>query len=126
MEDKAKAALDLGVGFGTGIVEGIIVKIGAGKAIVTWPTLIGMPLVGAGVALATKGRVSDIFSALGTGAAGVLGYVLPAMVSIKPTTASGAAKELGERKGVKMLPAGPKAAPERAQQQVFNRVGLEF
>ena len=68
----------------TGVVEGVIVKMapqmGAAAPILTWGTLLGVPLVGVGGALFSRGMIGDLFKGVAAGGCAILGYSLPAML----------------------------------------------
>jgi len=120
--EMTEVAVGMGSAGVTGLAEGVIVKfapgMGALEPVFTWGTLLGVPLVGAAVALFTRGMISGLFKGVAAGGAAILGYSLPTLV----TPFMPAARQLG---GVKQLPAGsPMQAPQRAQTQA--RVGLEF
>jgi hypothetical protein len=127
-----------GAGAGiTGAVQGIITKLapemGAAAPILTWGTLLGVPLVGAAGALFTRGLLGDLCMGVACGGLGVIGYTLPEMLApITGRRAPGGGAQLtaGQQAAlaagnVKQLPAGPLGAPQRAQ-AAAARVGLEF
>jgi len=114
-----------GAGAGiTGIVEGVIIKmapeLGVAQPILTWGTLLGIPLLGAAGALFTRGLLGDLFTGVACGGLGIVGYSLPEM--LVPITGRRAPAPGGS--GVKLLGPGVGAfnAPQRAQ----ARVGIEF
>lgn len=120
-----------GAGAGiTGAVQGIIVKLapemGAAAPILTWGTLLGIPLFGAAGALFTRGLLGDLFMGVACGGLGVVGYSLPELLA--PITAKrapgGGALPLGGG-NVKLLGAGAAAAAQRAA-VAGARVGVEF
>ncbi|MBA7468416.1 hypothetical protein ES707_03666 [subsurface metagenome] len=110
-----------------GVVEGVIVKMapqmGAAAPILTWGTLLGVPLVGVGGALFTRGLIGDLFKGVAAGGCAILGYSLPAML-VPELFGRGAPGQLGAGPGVKLLGAGMAGAPARAQ--AGARVGIEF
>ncbi len=121
-----------GVGGATiaGVVEGVIVKMapkmGAAAPILTWGTLLGVPLVGVGGALFTRGMLGDLFKGVAAGSCAILGYSLPAMLvpeMFGRRTPNGGQVQLGAG-NVKQLPAGASYAPQRAQ--AGARAGIEF
>lgn len=131
-EEMTGVAISGGGALVTGLAEGVIIKfapgLGALQPVFTWGTLLGVPLVGVAGALFTRGMIADLFKGVAAAGCGVLGYSLPALITpYLPTGGQGAqgARQLGGGPGVKQLPAGPMAAPQRAQQQAA-RVGLEF
>jgi len=131
-EEMTKVAIGLGGGVVTGLAEGVVIKfapgLGALQPVITWGTLLGVPLVGAAGALFTRGMIGDLFQGVAAAGAGVLGYSLPALIAPYMPTATQpggqGARQLGGGGGVKQLPAGPASAPQRAQAQV--RAGMEF
>lgn len=100
-----------------GVTEGMIVrvapKVGAAEPILTWGTLLGIPVIGVLGGLFTRGMMGNLFTGMAAGGLGVLGFSLPAMLA----PVDGAARQIGTGQGVKMLPAGA-SAPYRAQQSV--------
>ena len=130
-EEMTKTAIGMGVGGVTGLAEGVIISmapaLGAMQPVLTWGTLLGVPLVGAAGALFTRGMIGDVFQGVASGGAAILGYSLPALLKpYLPTAGRGGegARQLGGGQGVKQLPAGPMSAPQRAQQMA--RAGMEF
>lgn len=119
-----------GAGAGiTGAVQGIIVKLapemGAAAPILTWGTLLGIPMMGAAGALFTRGLLGDLFMGVACGGLGVVGYSLPELLApITGQRAGGGALPPGGS-NVKLLGAGVTAAPQRAQ-AAGARVGIEF
>jgi len=117
-----------------GLAEGVVIKfapgLGALQPVITWGTLLAVPLIGAAGALFTRGILRGLFQGVADGGMGVLGYSLPALIApYLPAGAGGqpggqGQKQLGGGSGVKQLPAGPSFAPQRAQAQA--RAGLEF
>ncbi|GAI80138.1 unnamed protein product [marine sediment metagenome] len=117
----------VGAGAGiAGLVEGVVVKMapqmGAAAPILTWGATLGVPLVGVGGALFTKGMLGDMFTGVACGGLGVLCYTLPEMLA--PIVGRRAPAQLGGG-GVKLLGAGAAEAAQRAQ-QATAKVGLEF
>ena len=132
-EEVTKVAVGLGSGVVTGLAEGVVISmapaLGAMQPVITWGTLLGVPLIGVAGALFTRGMIGDVFQGIAGAGAGILGYSLPAL--LKPYMPTGGqpgggqgARQLGGGSGVKQLPAGPAYAPQRAQAQV--RAGMEF
>lgn len=134
-EEMTKVAIGMGVGGVTGLAEGVIVSmapaLGAMQPVLTWGTLLGVPLVGAAGALFARGMIGDVFQGVAAGGSAILGYSLPALLKpYLPTGGQGGgggqgARQLGGGQGVKQLPAGPAGAPQRAQSQV-RAAGMEF
>lgn len=134
MEEMTKVAIGMGVGGVTGLAEGVIISmapaLGAMQPVLTWGTLLGVPLIGAAGALFTRGMIGDVFQGVAAGGSAILGYSLPALLKpYLPTGAQGGgggqgARQVGSGQGVKQLPAGPAGAPQRAQQMA--RAGMEF
>ena len=117
----------VGAGAGiAGLVEGVIVKLaprmGAAAPILTWSATLGVPLVGVGGALFTRGMLGDMFTGIACGGIAVLTYTLPEM--LEPLAGGRAPAQLGGG-GVKLLGAGAANAAQKAQ-QAAARVGLEF
>jgi len=116
----------------TGVVEGIIVKMapqmGAAAPLLSWGTLLGMPLVGVAGALFTKGMIGDLFQGVASGGTAILGYSLPAMLvpelfgrkAPQPTAEQRAA--LAAARSIKQLPAGMGDAAQRAQNAAMSIV----
>jgi len=102
--------------------------LGAMQPVLTWGTLLGVPLIGAAGALFARGMIGNVFEGIAAGGSAILGYSLPALLKpYLPTGAQGGgqgARQLGGGQGVKQLPAGPAGAPQRAQQMA--RAGMEF
>ncbi|KKN34653.1 hypothetical protein LCGC14_0791690 [marine sediment metagenome] len=117
----------------TGVVEGVIVKMapkmGSAAPILTWGTLLGVPLMGAMGALFTRGLLGNMFQGMAAGGTAILGYALPELVAptigrktANPTPEQIAA--LAASGNIKQLPAGPSGAAQRAQIGVKST--LEF
>jgi len=128
-EEVTGVAIGMGVGGVTGLAEGVIISmapaLGAMQPVVTWGTLLGVPLIGAAGALFMRGMVGDVFQGVAAGGSAILGYSLPALLKpYLPTGAQGGGQRQIAGGGVKQLPAGPVGAPQRAQAQV--RAGMEF
>ncbi len=132
-EEITELAIGMGSGLGTGLVEGFMVsmapKLGNAAPLITWGTLVGVPIIGAAGALFTRGMIGDLFKGVAAGGAAILGYSIPALVA--PLTAKQAGgggpgvKQLSG--GVKQLSAGPGSAPQRAQQQAAEAMrGLGY
>ena len=129
-EEMTETAIGLGGAGITGIAEGVIIRmapqLGALQPILTWGTLLGVPLVGAGGALFTRGMIGDLFKGVAAAGVGILGYSLPALVlpGVGKKPGGGQGQDLlGGGTGVKLLPQGAGAA-QRAQAQV--RSSVEF
>ncbi len=110
-----------------GAVEGVVMttvapKLGALEVPFTWGTLLGVPAVGAAIALMTKGMISDAGMGIAAGGAALLGRELPVM--LQEFTLARAPRQLGGN-GVKLLGAGsPAGAPARAQANVMSSVEI--
>jgi hypothetical protein len=132
MEEMTKVAIGLGGGVVTGLAEGVVIKfapgLGALQPVITWGTLLGVPLIGTAGALFTRGMIGDLFQGVAAAGAGILGYSLPALIApYMPKTAGQAGGQEAYQLGsgaVKQLRAGPASAPQRAQAQV--KAGMEF
>lgn len=125
-EEMTKVAVGVGGAVVTGLAEGVVIKfapgLGALQPVITWGTLLGVPLLGVAGSLFTKGMIGDLFMGVASGGSAILGYSLPALIA--PYMPTGA-RQLGGGGGVKQLPAGsPMQAPQRAQSQA--RAGIEF
>jgi len=118
----------------TGVIEGVVMKMapqmGAAAPLLTWGTLLGVPLVGVAGALFSRGIVGDLLQGVGAGGVAILGYTLPAMLvpdlfgrrRAELTAEQRAALAAG--RDIKQLPPGVTNAAQRAQQAAM--VGLEF
>ena len=112
----------------TGIVEGVIVKMapqmGAAAPILTWGTTLGLPLIGIGGALFTRGMLSDLFQGIAAGGIAILGYTLPEMLmpaaGRRLTAEQRAAIAAG--RDVKQLGQGSLSAAQRAQAGVKSSI----
>lgn len=123
-EEMTKAAIGIGGAVVTGLAEGVIIKmapgLGALQPILTWGTLLGVPLLGVAGALFMRGMIGDLFMGVASGGSAILGYSLPALVApFMPATKgqAGAQQQLSGQRSVKQLSAGPASAPQRAQAQ---------
>lgn len=100
-----------------GLTEGLIVRVaprvGTAEPILTWGTLLGIPIIGALGSLFTRGTMGNLFTGMAAGGLGVLGFSVPAMVA----PVEGPGRQIGPGRDVKMLPPGM-SAPFRAQQAV--------
>ncbi|GAI71240.1 unnamed protein product, partial [marine sediment metagenome] len=125
-EEMTRIAAGAGGAGIAGVVEGVIVKLapemGAAAPILRWGTLLGVPALGVGGALFTRGLLGDLFTGIACGGLGVIGYTLPEMIA--PIVERRAPGQIAGG-GVKQLPAGIAGAPARAQAQ-GARVGIEF
>lgn len=126
--EATRTMINVGVGGGTGLVEGLIIQklapaTGALEPMVTWGTLLGFPVITAIAAMFTRGRTGDMFQAMAAGGSSIVGYTIPGLVQ-------GLGKGRGgsplEGQGVKQLAQGQQAlgAHERAMAQA--RTGIEF
>ena len=129
-ENMTEVALGLGGAVVTGLAEGVVIKfapgLGALQPVLTWGTLLGVPLAGTAGALFMKGMIGELFKGVAAGGAAILGYSLPALVApFMPAGAKGGGQNLlGGGQGVKQLGVGQGGAIQR--QQAAARVGLEF
>lgn len=129
-EEMTRAAAVGGGAFVAGGVEGVIIsmipKLGIVGVPLEWGALLGIPVVGAALALmAPKGILSDVGLGIAAGGLGYLGATIPTIVeefTVRRAPRGGG--QLGAGPGVKLLGAGS-GAPQRAQ-QAGARVGLEF
>ena len=132
-EEMTRLAAGLGGAGVAGVVGGVIVRmapqLGAAAPILTWGTLLGMPLIGAAGALFTRGMLGDVFTGVAAGGVYGLAYSLPAILMPAAgrrglTQAQIAALQAGN---VKLLGAGNTAA-QRAQEAaaMAARVGIDF
>ncbi len=130
-EEMTRVAVVGGVAGVTGAVEGIALsmasKLGALEVPFEWGTMLGVPVIGAGIALMTKGMISDLGLGIAAAGAAILGQKLPVMLeefTLAGRRAPGGG-QLGTGGGVKLLGVGGAlGAPPRAQQAA--RVGIEF
>jgi len=125
-----------GAGAGiTGAVEGVITKMaprtGALAPLLTWGTLLTVPLVGIAGALFTRGMLGDLCQGIASGGLAVIGYTLPEMLApITGRKSPGAGLTAEQRAAiaagsVKQLAAGAEGAAQRAQ-QLGVKVGIDF
>ncbi len=120
-EEMTRVAVSGGGALITGVVQGVAVRmapqLGAAGPILTWGTLLGMPLLGIGGALFTRGMLSDLFTGVGIAGVGIIGYSLPELIApyAGRRAPGGGQGQLPAGAGVKQLPAGPLGAPLRAQ-----------
>ena len=114
----------------SGIAEGVIVRMapqmGAAAPILTWGTLLGVPLVGVAGALFTRGMLGDLFQGIAAGGIGILGYSLPALIAPVERRAPTPTGQLGVGNNVKLLGAGVADAATIAARAAGARVGIEF
>jgi len=121
-EEMTKLAAGLGGAGVAGVVGGVVVRmapqLGAAGPILTWGTLLGMPLVGVAGALFTRGILGDVFQGVAAGGVYGLAYSLPAIL----LPAAGR-KTLGGGGGdVKLLGAG---ALQRQQEAAARAAGIK-
>lgn len=135
-EEMTKMAAG-GAGAGiVGVVEGMVIKmapqLGAIEPVVTWGTMLGVPVIAAAAALfAPRGLISDVCMGAACGGLGVLGYSMPELLA--PITGRKAGSPSAEerarlaaaRERVKLLPPGPAFAPQRAQAMAAVGAGFE-
>jgi len=120
-EEVTKVAAGLGGAGVAGVVAGVIVRmapqLGAAGPILTWGTLLGMPLVGIAGALFTRGILGDVFQGVAAGGVYGLAYSLPAIL----LPAAGR-KPSGQGADVKLLGGG---AAQRAQEAAARALGVK-
>ncbi len=125
-EEITELAIGMGSGIATGLVEGFMIsmapKLGTAAPLITWGTLVAVPIVGAAGALFTRGMIGDLFKGVAAGGAAILGYSIPALVA--PLTGKQAGGG-GGGPGVKQLPAGQPGSVIQQQQAALRSV-LEF
>jgi len=132
-EEMTKVVTGLAGGGITGVLEGIIIKaapmMGAAAPMLSWGTLLGVPLVGVAGALFTRGIIGDLLQGVAQGGSAILGYTLPAMLA--PELFGGKGRQTAEQRAtlaasnVKLLKTGITDAPQRAQAAITSSV-LEF
>ena len=115
----------------TGVVEGVLVNMapsmGAAAPLLTWGTVLGVPLVGGFGALFTRGMLGDLCQGILAGGLGIFGYSLPGFLKEFKVQAPA---QVGARQGVKQINAGQgirqitglASAPARAAAAVGNQV----
>ena len=136
-EEMTRVGIVAGTAGVAGAVEGIALtmapKLGALELPFTWGTLLGVPVIGAAVALMTKGMISDAGLGIAAGGAALLGQTLPVM--LQEFTLAGRKGQLTPEQrallaaggNVKLLGAGPAAAAEAARRAAAGvKSGLEF
>lgn len=130
-EEMTEVALGLGGAVVTGLAEGVVIKfapgLGALQPVLTWGTLLGVPVVGTAGALFMKGMIGELFKGVAAGGAAILGYSLPALIApYLPTGRGGKGTQelLGGGAGYKQLTGGKGSAIQR--QQEAARAGIEF
>ena len=134
-EEMMATGIETVAGGATGAVEGVIIRMapqmGAAAPILSWGTLLGVPVLGIAGALFTRGMISDVLKGVAVGGTAILGYSVPAML---------APEMFGKKKGqltqeqlaalaerdVKLLPPGVEFAPQRAQAQFRAAVGAGY
>ncbi|MBA7678586.1 hypothetical protein ES703_86864 [subsurface metagenome] len=129
-EEMTRAGVGVGVGLCTGGAVGLMAKIapqfGVVSPILTWGSLLVAPVLGIFGALFTRGMLSDACLGIAAGGAGALGYCVPGLLpELGLARGPGGGGQLPAGAGVKQLPAGPLAAPQRAQAQVSVGLGYE-
>ncbi len=122
-EDITETAIGMGSGLATGLVEGFMVsmapKLGNAAPLITWGTLVGVPLVGAAGALFTRGMIGDLFKGVAAGGAAILGYSIPALIAPLTEKRAGGG---GGGPGVKQLGQGRPESPILQQQGALKSV----
>lgn len=119
-EEMTRVGIVGGVAGVTGAVEGVVLsmapKLGALALPFTWGTLLGAPVIGAAVALMTKGMISDAGMGIAAGGAALLGRELPIMLQeftlagARPI-GGGGVKQLGSPSASRLLGTGRYPAP---------------
>ncbi len=121
-EEMTKLAAGLGGAGIAGVVGGVVVRmapqLGAAGPILTWGTLLGMPLVGVAGALFTRGILGDVFQGVAAGGVYGLAYSLPAIL----LPAAGRRNPGGGGSDVKLLGAG---ALQRQQEAAARSLGVK-
>ena len=130
-EEMTRLAAGIGGAGIAGVAEGVIVRMapqmGAAAPILTWGTLLGVPLVGIAGALFTRGMLGDLFTGVAAGGVFGLTYSLPALLMPaaerrgKLTPEQIAALRAGG--DVKLLGAGN--AAQRAQEAAARALGVK-
>ncbi len=131
-EEMTKLVAGVGGAGIAGVASGVIVRLapqmGAAAPILTWGTLLGVPLVGLAGALFTRGMLGDVFTGVAAGGVFGLAYSLPAIL-LPATERKGLTPQqiaaLRAGGNVKLLGAG---AAQRAQEAaaMAARVGMDF
>ena len=133
VEEMTSTAVGVGTGVVTGLAQGVVAKfapqMGALAPVLTWGSLLIVPVLGVAGALFTTGMISDACKGVAIGSSGVLGFSLPGLLPElglarrRLTPEQQAALAAAAR--VKQLPAGPAFAPQRQQAQVSVGLGYE-
>jgi len=122
-EDITKMAIGMGSGLATGLVEGFMVsmapKLGAAAPLITWGTLVGVPIIGAAGALFTRGMIGDLFQGVAAGGSAILGYSIPALVAPLTERRAGVG---GGGPGVKQLGQGQPGSIIQQQQAALKSI----
>ena len=126
--EATRTMINAGVGGCTGLLEGLIVKklaptLGALEPIVTWGTLLGVPVLTAIAAMFTRGRTSDMLQAMVASGSGIVGYTIPSLVQGLARGPGGGGQPLGGN--VKQLAQGNRQGSLAYERQA-SRVGLEI
>ena len=120
-EEMTRVAAGLGGAGVAGVVGGVVVRmapqLGAAGPILTWGTLLGMPLIGVAGALFTRGILGDVFQGVAAGGVYGLAYSLPAIL----LPAAGR-RPTGQGNDVKLLGAG---AAQRQQEAAARALGVK-
>jgi len=131
-EEMTRVGAAGGGGLVAGVVEGVLIttvapKLGGLKVPFEWGTLIGVPVIGAALALMTKGILSDLGLGIAAGGGAMLGSTMPTMLEEFTVARPGAGSQKQPNSGVKQLPPGSPRSPLAAQQAAARAgVGLEF
>jgi hypothetical protein len=122
-EEITEMAIGMGSGLATGLVEGFMVsmapKLGAAAPLITWGTLVGVPIIGAAGALFTRGMIGDLFKGVAAGGSAILGYSIPALVAPLTERRVGGG---GGGPGVKQLGQGQQGSAILQQQGALKSV----
>ncbi len=103
----------------TGLAEGLGVRLaarvpGTAGTMLTWGSLIGVPIGGVIGALFTRGMLGDAMKGIAAAGFGILGYSMPELISPTVGRRAGSPAQVGGGAPVKLLPAGVGGAPARA------------
>jgi len=112
----------------TGLAEGLAVRLaarvpGTAGTMLSWGSLIGIPIGGVIGALFTRGMLGDAMKGIAAAGFGILGYSLPELISPTARKVRTPTSQLGGGAPVKEITAG---AAQRAQQAVRARSTVEF
>jgi len=131
-EEMTRVVAGIGGAGIAGVAEGVIVRMapqmGAAAPILTWGTLLGVPLVGIAGALFTRGMLGDMFTGVAAGGVFGLAYSLPALLIPEggkraPQLTPEQIAALRAGGDVKLLGAGN--AAQRAQEAAARAAGVK-